>query len=70
MKLEYLSEGSPECPLIRLYDFTTDESGLTASTWNHIVDLIEPFTRAAVGFQWLSGPPGEAALLLSADGKW
>jgi hypothetical protein len=27
MKLEYLIDGSPECPLIRLYDFTPAEAG-------------------------------------------
>jgi len=26
MKLEYLSEGSPDCPLIRLYRFTQEEA--------------------------------------------
>jgi hypothetical protein len=26
MKLEYLANGSPNCPLIRLYDFTTAEA--------------------------------------------
>ncbi len=25
MKLEYLADGSPECPLIRLFEFTTAE---------------------------------------------
>ncbi len=27
MKLEYLVDGSPDCPLIRLYDFTPVEAG-------------------------------------------
>jgi hypothetical protein len=27
MKLEYLAVGSPDCPLIRLYDFTSVEAG-------------------------------------------
>jgi hypothetical protein len=27
MKLEYLADGSPDCPLIRLYDFTQVEAG-------------------------------------------
>jgi hypothetical protein len=27
MKLEYLDHGSPDCPLIRLYDFTPAEAG-------------------------------------------
>jgi hypothetical protein len=26
MKLEYLAEGSPDCPIIRLYDFTESEA--------------------------------------------
>lgn len=34
MKLEYLADGSPDCPVIRLYDFTPAEAGqlLTALT--------------------------------------
>lgn len=31
MKLEYLAAGSPDCPLIRLYDFTPAEAGLLVS---------------------------------------
>jgi hypothetical protein len=27
MKLEYLADGSPDCPLVRLYDFDRDEIG-------------------------------------------
>ena len=27
MKLEYLADGSPDCPLLRLYDFTPDQAG-------------------------------------------
>jgi len=26
VKMEFLAGGAPECPLIRLYDFTTDEA--------------------------------------------
>jgi len=26
MRLEYLSEGSPDCPLLRLYDFSPPEA--------------------------------------------
>src|SRR5438046_1049448 len=26
MKLEFLPEGSPDCPLLRLFEFTTDEA--------------------------------------------
>ena len=28
MKLEYLHDGSPHCPLIRLYDFTRSEAAM------------------------------------------
>lgn len=28
MRLEYLSDGAPECPLIRLFDFTPAEASL------------------------------------------
>jgi hypothetical protein len=31
MKLEYLNAGSPDCPLIRLYDFTAAEAALLLS---------------------------------------
>jgi hypothetical protein len=27
MRLEYIADGSPDCPLIRLYDFTPAEAG-------------------------------------------
>ena len=27
MKLDYLADGSPDCPLLRLYDFTSVEAG-------------------------------------------
>jgi len=32
MKLEYLASGSPDCPLIRLYDFTKVEAAELCST--------------------------------------
>lgn len=31
MKLEYLNAGSPDCPLIRLYDFSPEQAGLLVS---------------------------------------
>jgi hypothetical protein len=126
MKLEYLATGSPDCPLIRLYDFTPEEArqllasvtalasgavaqvevhrlpfveavgpsrlalvrhswdqavvrrpgpaefecGFTASTWDNVAGLIEPFAEGAGGFQWLAGVPGEAALVLTTTGQW
>lgn len=126
VKLEYLIAGSPDCPLLRLYDFTPAEAsqlheavaalasgaserielhrlpfvellggcrltlacrswdqavvhegrfaefvcGFTPSTWEQVVDLIEPFAIGTVGFQWLAGAPGEAMLLLSTSGDW
>jgi hypothetical protein len=125
MRLEHLPDGSPDCPLIRLYDFTPAEArqllatvaalasgtarrvevhrlpfveavadcrltltvdprdravcrrgpagfecGFTPDTWDNVGGLIEPFAEGAAGFQWLAGPPGEAALLLSARGDW
>lgn len=39
MKMEYLPSGSPDCPLIRLYDFTQSEVGSVA----------RDFTRLAAG---------------------
>jgi hypothetical protein len=44
--------------------------GFTANTWDNIAGLVEPFTQAARGFQWLVDSPGEARLLLSSDGHW
>jgi hypothetical protein len=32
MKLEYLATGSPDCPLLRLYDFTPEEAGQLHAT--------------------------------------
>lgn len=125
MKLEYLPDGSPDCPLIRLYDFTPAEvrqlrlaiaglatgatqsvavhelpivepirgcrltlvrqkwdgavvergpnqfeCGFTADTWDNVAGLIEPFVDCSTGYHWLAGVPGEASLLISADGLW
>jgi hypothetical protein len=125
MRLQYLPEGSSDCPLIRLFDFTPDEArqlalavadlaaeqidkialhefsyvkavdecelvlrlrnwdqavrrigprifecGFTASTWDNVSGLIEPFASGTEGFQWLAGVPGEAALLLTVSGQW
>jgi hypothetical protein len=46
------------------------ECGFTATTWDNVAGLIEPFAESASGFQWLAGVPGEAAVLLSASGQW
>jgi hypothetical protein len=46
------------------------ECGFTAATWDNVAGLLEPFAQGAVGFQWLAGMPGEAALLLSVTGQW
>jgi hypothetical protein len=125
MKLDYLADGSPACPLLRLYDFTSAEvnnfhtalsglasgaserievdglpyvesigdcrlslvltnwdqavqqldtfnfeCGFTASTWDRVAGLVEPFAKNAVGFQWLVDKPGEPNMLLSATGEW
>lgn len=126
MKLEYLKTGSPDCPLIRLYDFSVGQASklaaalselvmgtrdevavhelegveviancqltlrvgrwdqavlqtgppatftctLTAGRWEDVLGLMEPFCQGAGGHQWLIGSPGEAALVLSADGEW
>jgi len=32
MKLDYLHDGSPECPLLRLFAFTPEEAGKLAAT--------------------------------------
>ncbi len=125
MRLEYLPDGSPDRPVIRLFDFTPMEAdqlaqatsdlpaeqvrqvalheppyvaavggcqltlclrtwdqavyktgptafecGFAAGTWDNVSGLIEPFASGSVGFQWLAGVPGEAALLLSVSGGW
>jgi hypothetical protein len=46
------------------------ECGFTDKSWGAIADLIEPFEANRAGDQWISGTPGEAALLLSQDGDW
>jgi hypothetical protein len=46
MKLEYLADGSPDCPLIRLYDFTAAEADQLRAV---IADLASgAFERAEV----------------------
>ncbi len=127
MKLEFLPDGSIDCPLIRLYDFTQTEAGMLlneisrlvngnvqrvalhempwveslggcrltlcirgwhqsifqtdepaefecgypAATWDNVAALVEPFACGdAGGYQWLTGAPGEAKLLLSVSGEW
>jgi hypothetical protein len=46
------------------------ECGFTASTWDNVAELVEPFAQGESGFQWLAGVPGEAALLFFASGEW
>jgi hypothetical protein len=46
------------------------ECGFTPGTWDNVAGLVEPFAHGAGGFQWLTGVPGEAALLLSPSGQW
>jgi hypothetical protein len=125
MRLEYLPDGSPDCPLIRLFDFTPAEvailraalvdlafgqvervavhelpgvvpvgrcelvllrrfwdqavvrvgpsafeCGFTASTWDNVAGMVEPFVASPRGRRWLAGIPGEASLLLSHSGQW
>ena len=43
---------------------------LTPATWDNVAGLIEPFANDATGYQWIVGTPGEAAILLSANGQW
>lgn len=67
MKLEYLADGSPECPLIRLYEFTRDEARalryIFCSLANGAIKTVslerEPFIV----------PVSECQLILAADGK-
>jgi len=43
MKLEYLADGSPDRPLIRLYDFTAAEAGGAAERVEfHRLPFVEP----------------------------
>jgi hypothetical protein len=125
MKLDYLASGSPDCPIVRLYEFTDEEAGefhailaalaagavervdvhelpfvqpidgcqlvllrrswdqsivrgtaahfecgLTTGAWDNVMGLVEPFAAGARGYQWLSGAPGDTALLLSRSGDW
>lgn len=57
MKLEYLAGGSPECPLVRLYDFAESDAGqllvainaLTSGSVDHIAVHLLPFVDAAGG---------------------
>jgi hypothetical protein len=57
MKLEYLADGSPDCPLIRLYDFTSAEAeqlhaaiiGLAAGSAERVEIHRLPFVEAVGG---------------------
>lgn len=48
------------------------ECGFTEGTWENVAGLVAPFAQDRDGYQWLTGLPGEAALLLSnsATGEW
>jgi hypothetical protein len=46
------------------------ECRLTANTWDNVAGLVEPFARAATGFQWLADSLDGALLLMSATGDW
>ena len=127
MKLDFLAEGSDDCPLVRLWDFTPSEAvrlheeltalalgqvrqvalhelpfmmplgecrftllastrdegvvlahlpadcecRFTAESWDNVAGLVEPFTRDACGFQWLSFTGGgDVKWLISAEGRW
>lgn len=125
MKLEFLSDGSPDCPLVRIYEFTSPEIGLLASlcrrlaneeikvfslsevpnveavgdvhlsfqlsdtdrgllqprattfelvlsaeSWRTVVDLMSPFHRPTLGYQWLWERSRQPSLLLSVTGAW
>jgi hypothetical protein len=57
MKLDFLTDGSPECPLLRLHDFTSTEAGhllvALSSLANEATDRIEvhrlPFVEPVGG---------------------
>jgi hypothetical protein len=46
------------------------DCGFTTETWENAAGLIEPRAGGSAGCQWLAQTPGDAALLLSADGTW
>jgi len=62
MKLEYLTDGSPDCPLLRLYDFKPAEagrlhaavaslaSGITARVEVHRLPFVEPIAGCRLTF--------------------
>ena len=41
MKMEFLPDGSPDCPLIRLYDFDTKQACLLQSLLSNLADGTE-----------------------------
>ncbi|HTZ72715.1 MAG TPA: hypothetical protein VMB47_02245 [Candidatus Aquilonibacter sp.] len=62
MKLEYLADGSPECPLIRLYDFNQSE----VQQLKHFVKLLVNGERQHVALQnevWVN-PVADCSLIL------
>jgi hypothetical protein len=56
--------------VIRLGSEKSFECSFTEKSWGAVADLVEPFEANGAGHQWLSGTPGEAALLLSQHGDW
>ncbi len=38
MKMEFLADGAPECPLLRLYDFDTKQAGQLQSLLSSLAD--------------------------------
>jgi hypothetical protein len=67
MRLEYLANGSPDCPLIRLYDFTRDE----ARSLRRIFYSLANGTLKSVALEQESFvvPLGECQLVLAAQGQ-
>jgi hypothetical protein len=59
MRLEYLPDGSPDCPLIRLYDFTPEEArqllaavaGLASGAARQVEVHRLPFVEAVGGWR-------------------
>jgi hypothetical protein len=46
------------------------ECGFPVESWDNIEGLLEPYSKGTKGFQRLAGPPGEADIIISWDGKW
>lgn len=46
------------------------QCGFTPEGWDDMTYLLKPFIQGSTGFQWLTGVPGEANLLISSSGGW